>query len=203
MAGVMLNTEPPRPRGTKPCVPQTAGKEGTPSQHHGPSGHSCGCAWGVSAGPSGMEADGVAGNMLPASDSVCLLAKGCVSASCPWDGDQLCFPPVRLVWSYSHTRLDWLERTSGVSFNLLFRAGLASELQHVVLGLIQVTTEYLQGWRYPSPWCLLQGCTALTGKKLLLISNWNFPYCSSCPLPLVLLPDTSGKSLAPSSPPVR
>lgn len=83
----MANGEPPCPRDTKPRVPWTAGKEGTPSQHHGPGGHSSGCAWGVPAAPSGLEEDGVAGNVLPASESLCPSAKGCVSASCPWDED--------------------------------------------------------------------------------------------------------------------
>lgn len=40
----------------------------------GSCGHSSGCAWGVSLVPSGLEADGVAGNMLQLQ-SLCLSAK--------------------------------------------------------------------------------------------------------------------------------
>lgn len=57
--------------------PTDSGKEDTPNQHHGPSGHRSGCALGVSAAPSGLEADGVAGDVLPASESLPLRQRVC------------------------------------------------------------------------------------------------------------------------------
>ena len=50
-----------------------------------------------------------------------------------------------------------------------------------------------------------QGSVTLRGKKFFLLFRRNFPGFSLCPLPLVLLLGTTGKSLAPSSwhPPCR
>ena len=44
-----------------------------------------------------------------------------------------------------------------------------------------------------------QGSITLRGKKFFLMFSWSFLCFSLCPLPLVLLLGTTGKSLAPSS----
>lgn len=66
--------------------------------------------------------------------SLCPFAKGCVSASCPWDEDQLCFPPVRLVCLLLQPHNSGLVGKDlwSLSSNLLLKAGLASELEQVV-----------------------------------------------------------------------
>jgi len=128
-AGLMPNGEPPRPRGTKPCIPRTAGTEGTPSQDHGPGGHSSGCAWGVSGLPQAWRQ-----TVLQAT--CCQLRR----TSDPGQRVCKCFWSMRwrpallftgLVCSYSQTGVDWLGRTSGEQSNVLLRAGLPSELEQV------------------------------------------------------------------------
>ena len=46
---------------------------------------------------------------------------------------------------------------------------------------------------------LSEGSVTLRVKKFFLVFSWSFLCFSLCPLPLVLLLGTTGKSLAPSS----
>ena len=48
------------------------------------------------------------------------------------------------------------------------------------------------------PGSLSQRSITLRVKRFFLIFSWNFPWCSLCPLSLVLSPGTTEKNLAPS-----
>uniref|UniRef100_A0A8C3JB82 Symplekin n=1 Tax=Calidris pygmaea TaxID=425635 RepID=A0A8C3JB82_9CHAR len=84
--------------------------------------------------------------------------------------------------------------------------GQSRAAQSTSLRSIQVGLEDLQIWdSTPSLGSLCQGSVTLTPKKFFLRLEWNFPWSSLCPLPLVLSLGTTEKSPAPSSfnPPFR